>query len=138
MKQRPCVRGLREFKKGCPQKPWDPATGEGCPLWKSYLVKKIDDPTRTPEIKSQCVDEWQFDWLAWANAGLAGNQAAIESFRNGMTEQRSDGQVGPKQSPEMLSVLRILYAASQKHQAIGEQPVTGVVPNQLTHEGEEK
>jgi len=79
----PCTRGLPEFQDGCPKRPWDAETGEGCPLWIEREVATRENPI-VREMRRQCVDRWQWDFQ-WATLGLLeGNQAAIEQLRNGL------------------------------------------------------
>jgi hypothetical protein len=91
---------LREFKKGCPQRCWD---GEsGCPAW-----IEINLPTKSGErmdIK-ECVDIFQSRLQMSTNQLLEGNQQAIESFRNNMTEVGVDGVSRPKVNPLLKSVV---------------------------------
>lgn len=78
----PCIRGLQQFKKGCPEKTWD---GEsGCPCWIEEMV--VDSETSKKRIEKKCLDLWMFT-IAWHSNGLLeGNQQAVESFRNNVSE----------------------------------------------------
>lgn len=67
----PCIRGLREFKRGCPR-------SDECPCWKVSFVVEHGERVN----KGQCIDLWRFDHERAILALLEGNQQAIESFRN--------------------------------------------------------
>lgn len=79
MKKPPCIRGLIQFKKGCPQRPWD---GEnGCPAWIELSVGSRANPLQK-EIRRQCIDLWSWEFQ-WAGLGIMeGVQQATESSRN--------------------------------------------------------
>ena len=60
-----------------------------------------------------CIDIWSWEFQ-WASLGLLeGNQAAIESFRNGMCEQTEDGKVMPKVDRATVELLRMLMPNQQ-------------------------
>jgi hypothetical protein len=100
---RPCIRGLKEFKKGCPEKYWDGKSG--CPAWKEYTVPQEDGK---PIIIKGCIDCLSEHWLFEAIRLLEGNQKATESFRNGMCETGQDGKVRPKPDAGVLSLLGLI------------------------------
>lgn len=107
MKKPPCIRGLQEFKKGCPQKSWSADTGEGCPAWKELIISKRGNPLEK-KTKAQCISEWSFEF-EWAMMGLLeGNQQAVESFRNGMIEVDNNGKVQPKADPAIVLLLNFI------------------------------
>ena len=102
MKHPPCIRGLRAYKKGCPQRPWN---GEsGCPAWieKQLPTKGGTETTRIAE----CLDMFMMRLHYDANRLLEGNQQAIETFRNNMSEP---GQ--PKPDPILARMLVELQPA---------------------------
>ena len=75
----PCIRNLKEFKKGCPQRKWD---GEsGCPAWIEMPVATKGNPQHK-EIKGQCIDIWMWEFQWAALGSLEGNQQATEGNRN--------------------------------------------------------
>jgi len=79
MKRPPCIRGLTQFKKGCPQRQWDGSAG--CPAWIELSIASKGNPLQR-EVKKQCVDLWAFEFQ-WAALGtLEGVQQATESSRN--------------------------------------------------------
>ena len=100
---RPCIRGLREFKKGCPEKYWD--GNSGCPAWKEYTV--TNDGGK-PIIIKDCIDMLTEHWSFEALKLLEGNQQATETFRNGMCETASDGKVYPKVDRAIVSLLGVI------------------------------
>lgn len=96
----PCIRGLKEFKKGCCQRSWNGK--DGCPAW----IERDKVPQSDGSFKDikECLDLWMFR-LAWTQCGLLeGNQQATESFRNGMIEQAADGSTRPKINQVVIDV----------------------------------
>lgn len=69
---KPCIRGLREFKKGCPE-------SSQCSCWIEKAMSKIGGGT---EIIKQCADLWIIQLLFDMCALMEGNQQATESSRN--------------------------------------------------------
>lgn len=111
MKKPPCIRGLQEFKKGCPQKSWDGK--EGCPAWKELIISKRGNPLEK-ETKAQCISEWSFEFQ-WATMGLLeGNQQAVESFRNGMLQIDNNGKAEPKPDPVTIILLNLIKDIQQR------------------------
>ena len=100
MKGAPCIRGLKPFKT-CPGKVWDGK--EGCPLWFEGLITVQEGQAKKEVLRGQCVDRWQYDFLWWNNARLAGNQQAVESFRNNMTVDGS-----PKPDPALIQIANMM------------------------------
>jgi len=95
-----CIRGLKKFKAGCPQRGWNGT--DGCVAW----IEKEKVPQRDGTISDvkECLDLWMFR-LAWAQVGATeGSQAAVESFRNGMCEPGPDGGVQPKSARFVLDI----------------------------------
>ena len=115
-KGRPCIRGLKEFKKGCPEKFWDGQ--EGCPAWKEYTIP--GEPGKPPEIMKDCIDMFSEHWQFQALKMLEGNQQATESFRNGMCEE-VDGQVYPKMDRAVLGLVSILQRQKEDRQLLKTQ-----------------
>jgi hypothetical protein len=103
-KKPPCIRNLSSFKKGCPQITWNGE--EGCSCWIEMSFPKKDNPKETEIIKN-CVDIWMFVMQRDALGLLEGNQAAIESFRNGMTFAAEDGKTYPRANPASVELLKI-------------------------------
>jgi hypothetical protein len=97
--KKPCIRGLREFKRGCPE-------GGECPAWITRTV-----PTRTNpavgETISQCLDIWMLTVNWDTNKLLEGVAQAIESFRNNMTEVTEGGSF-PKTSRGMAHLINMV------------------------------
>lgn len=101
MKKAPCIRGLREFRKGCPGRPWD---GEqGCPAWIELLITPRNEPTKPKEKVGRCIDNWQIELKLTELGLLEGNQMAIESFRNNMTVDGS-----PRPDPAVCKLLSVI------------------------------
>ena len=102
----PCIRGLKEFKKSCPEKCWDGS--EGCPAWLEMPVVDLNDPTKKT-IERKCLDIWMFH-LAWcSNRVMEGNQQAVESLRNGMCEvDPKTKQVRPKMDRGSMALLTVI------------------------------
>jgi|FLOH01.1.fsa_nt_gi hypothetical protein len=109
---RPCIRGLSVFKKGCPEKYWDGSGG--CPAWKEYTIPSEGGK---PIIIKDCIDvlkeHWQFESLKL----LEGNQKATESFRNGMCEE-VDGRVYPKMDRAIISLMSIIQREQEDRKLI--------------------
>jgi len=103
---RPCIRGLKEFKKGCPEKCWDKLSG--CPAWKEYTVP--GEHGKPPVILKDCIDNLSEHWQFEALRLLESNQQATETFRNGMCET-VNGKTVPKMDRASLSLLNVI-----KHQ----------------------
>lgn len=101
---RPCIRGLKEFKKGCPEKCWN--GNEGCPAWKEYTIK--DNKDGGIKIIKDCIDNLQEIWAFESLKLLEGNQIATESFRNGMTEE-IDGKIYPKPDRGIVNLVSMIY-----------------------------
>ena len=111
MKKPPCIRGLKEFKSGCPQKSWDGE--EGCPCWIELSVSARGDPLKK-EVRKQCLDLWLWEFQ-WAMMGLLeGNQQAVESFRNGMLDVDSNGKNQPKPDPAVVVLLNLIKNTQQR------------------------
>ena len=79
VKKPPCIRNLPAFAEGCPRRPYDDVTGEGCPAW----VEKVAPTTGKPLEKDNhrmCLDNWMMK-LAWDLQGkVEGQLAAIETL----------------------------------------------------------
>jgi hypothetical protein len=98
MSRPPCIRGLKQFRGGCPQRSWN--GHDGCPAW---IDRDIPDRDNPPKViaANMCVDIY-LSRLQWdTNAFLQGIQASIESFRNNMTEVDEEGKKHPKTSRGM-------------------------------------
>ena len=103
---RPCIRDLKPFKKGCPEKCWD--GNLGCPAWKEYTIQSEGKPIIMKDCIDNLSERWQFEALRL----LEGNQQATESFRNGMCEE-VQGKVVPKIDRASLSLLNIIKQQRQ-------------------------
>lgn len=97
--KRPCIRGLKEFKKGCPEKAWD--GNSGCPAWKEYTIP--GQGGNAPFILKDCVDCTSEYWQIEALKLLEGNQVAIETFRNNMSTEGS-----PKPDPALMKIATLM------------------------------
>lgn len=94
MKMSPCIRGLKQFNKGCPEMTYNPNTGLGCPAW-----QEIDMATKGGQDKieiRECLDLYTARLLYHNNCLLESNQQALESFRNGMLWKDEKGNIVPK------------------------------------------
>ena len=94
----PCIRGLHQFKKGCPEQKWN---GEsGCPCWIELSVGTVGNPLQK-EIKKQCIDLWNHEFQ-WASLGaMEGVQQAMEGNRNMLA--LASLVVSGKETPELLA-----------------------------------
>jgi hypothetical protein len=114
---RPCIRGLKEFRKGCPEKHWD--GNSGCPAWKEYTVPQEGGK---PILIKDCIDCLSEHWQFEAVKLLEGNQQATESFRNGMCQTGPDGKTYPKPNfnPAVLVSMfkELSYRKERAHEAI--------------------
>jgi hypothetical protein len=98
---KPCIRGLREFKKGCPE-------NNLCQAWIETLGRM------QPKIIKKCVDLVMVDLLWDMNCNTIGVQAATESFRNGMCEVSPDGKtVRPKINQLVINADRFIQEQPQ-------------------------
>ena len=70
---KPCIRGLKEFKKGCPE-------NTSCPAWIETLGKL------QPLVIKQCADIAVVHLLWDLNCNMIRNEQAVESFRNEAAE----------------------------------------------------
>jgi hypothetical protein len=101
MKNPPCIRGLKEFKKGCPQQPWNGVSG--CPAWVELLVTPEGAPLKPKDKIGKCIDHWDIELRLKALGLLEGNQRATESFRNNMSTDR-----GPRPDPALLKMINMI------------------------------
>lgn len=106
----PCIRGLKEFRNGCPQKLWSTDNPDGCPAWiEKIVVYRGEQNNESPKeiVIKQCLDLWMFK-LAWDQCSLLeGNQQATESFRNGMVQTGEDGKDYPKPDLGVIQICRL-------------------------------
>ena len=103
MSHSPCIRGLKQFGKGCPEKKWDGRSG--CPAWIDKIILLSENPKEYGPA-NMCIDVYMAQ-LHWdINAFLAGIQRAIESFRNNMTEATESGNL-PKTSRGLAHLINI-------------------------------
>jgi len=119
MKNPPCIRGLKEFKKGCPQVAFNPITGHGCPAWITKTMPSKKDPDERETI-SQCLDLWMLVVNWDANVLLEGNQQAIETFRNGSIETDEMGRRLPKTPQGLRDLVAILREEQYRRQIVTE------------------
>ena len=66
---KPCIRGLKKFKNGCPE-------NSSCPAWIETLGR------HQPVVIKKCVDIVTVDLLWDLNCNMIGTQQATESNRN--------------------------------------------------------
>lgn len=118
MKKPPCIRGLKEFKKGCPCRPWDGETG--CPAWAELLVTPNGEPLKQKDKIGKCLDHWALDLQLKSLGLLEGNQQAIESFRNNMTVDGS-----PRPDPAVVGLLSVFEKYQQVRGRHGGQQIRG-------------
>lgn len=111
----PCIRGLKEYKRGCPQEKWNSVTGKGCPLWITRTAPTLAYPNG--EIISQCLDLWMLTVNWDANKLLEGVNQVIESFRNNMTETTEDGNY-PKASRGLRYLINYIEEEMKARQII--------------------
>ncbi len=102
----PCIRGLDKFKKGCPEKCYDPDTGLGCPAWVDLELSTKGGQGKI--IVKECLDLYMSRLQFYNNCLLEGNQQAIEGFRNGMVYKDNNGNVVPKPSNADIMLLNLL------------------------------
>lgn len=121
----PCIRNLKRFEEGCPQKEWD---GDGgCPAWIEMIVSKRNNP-QEKVLEKMCVDLWNHKFI-WASLGaLEGVQAAVESHRNASCEPDphdpfNDNKARPKPDLFTMKLVQILEAESKKRDAIIEYEI---------------
>ena len=113
VKKRPCIRNIAAFKKGCPEKCWDGK--EGCPAWTEVSMPKKDNPMEKDIVKD-CLDIFMFR-MQWESLGLLeGNQQAIETFRNGMVFNTTNGTTIPKPDPALQQLVALLEDMKKTHE----------------------
>ncbi len=100
----PCIRGLKVFKDGCPQKMWDGE--EGCSAWVE-MTYESDDPAQATIIIKACLDIVTFDLQLKAMKLLEGNQLATEGLKNGLCEV-IDGKTEPKPNVASTQLMQLL------------------------------
>jgi len=72
----PCIRGLKEFKKGCPQRCWN--GNDGCPAWMEEII--VENGKK--KNHGACLEWWKLFYARNALRLLEGTQQATESNRN--------------------------------------------------------
>lgn len=112
MSKRPCIRGLKEFRKGCPEKCWD--GNEGCPCWTEIPVSNINGNEPTNIIKNCCTILNETFFPLEILRLLEGNQMATESFRNGMCED-INGKIYPKPDQVMVKILNTMQKQKEEN-----------------------
>ena len=108
----PCIRGLDKFKKGCPEKCYDPDSGLGCPAWIDLELSTKGGTEKI--IIKECLDLYTMRLQFYNNCLLEGNQQAIESFRNGMVYKNDHGDIVPKPSNADVLLLNLLANYNKK------------------------
>ena len=120
MNKMPCIRGLAQFKKGCPQRSWN---GEdGCPAW-----IELDMATKGGQDKieiRECLDIYMSRLMFYNNALLESNQQAIQSFRNGMVYKDESGAIIPKPNVVDIALLNIITNSKNKETKYVEGEIT--------------
>jgi len=108
MLKKPCIRGLKEFKNGCPGMAWSEKHSTGCPAW---IEREMFSRGGMKKTKfAECLDHWTAKLQYDTNVLLEGVQQAVETFRNNAT---IDGS--PKPDPAVKEFMQIL-----KHKMIGQ------------------
>ena len=105
MKKQPCIRGLNEFKKGCPRCCWNEEAGIGCPAW---IDKKMKAKNGEDIHIKECLDLYMARLHYSTNALLEGNQQAIEKFRNNMSVEGM-----PKPDPALKEIVEFFNQSAQ-------------------------
>jgi len=72
---RQCIRGLKEFKKGCPQRLWTPQDNSGCPAWKIY---EFENGGKMENCIDILMEYWTFELVKLAE----GTQVTTQSLKN--------------------------------------------------------
>ena len=114
MNKMPCIRGLKQFSKGCPQRAWNGT--DGCPAW-----IEIDMSTKGGQEKikiRECLDIYMSRLMFYNNVLLEGNQQGIESFRNGMIYKDEQGNAVPKPTNVDIVLLNMLTNQNNKSKCI--------------------
>ena len=114
MNLRPCIRGLREYKKGCPERSWNGK--DGCPAWIEEQATVIEDGVAQKKMFKNCIDVWNLYIMKGLSRGLEGVQQATETFRNGMCEE-VNGQVRPKINQVIVSMTKEIGNGNNDRQA---------------------
>lgn len=98
---KPCIRGLKEFKKGCPEKLWNGS--DGCPAWVEEILPDPESPTKKRTVKC-CLDVMSVIYQRHMLSLLEGNVVTSEKLRNGLIEEDADGKTAPKTHPQIMSL----------------------------------
>ena len=98
---KPCIRGLKKFKAGCPE-------NSSCPAWVETLG------SLHPKVIKQCVDIVSVGLLWDLNCNMIGNQQATEGNRN-MTALLSLVSTGVRSSDELIRVATKNLESSQNN-----------------------
>ena len=90
---------------------------KGGTLWVEQEVATRENPL-VKEMRRQCVDRWAWDFQ-WATLGLLeGNQAAIETFRNGMVYYDDEKKTAsPKPDFAIVELVRMLKEQKEQIEA---------------------
>jgi hypothetical protein len=120
MKRPPCIRNLPQFSEGCPRRPYDDLTGEGCPAWIEKNAPTTGEPLKK-DMHRMCLDLWQFK-MSWDLMGMIeGNLRATEMIRNALTIE-VEGVLVPAPDPAMNEMVKMLKEAQKLKGAIEHEP----------------
>lgn len=126
MEKPPCVRGLTQFKKGCPETCWDRETGEGCPGWTEIPMTTPDEPGKIV-MQKKCFEFVVLDYLLAIARNTEATQQAIESFRNNMSSE--DGN--PKPDPAGLALVGLLNKQMENQRLIYDYEVRKMIDSKV-------
>lgn len=122
MKTMPCIRGLNDFKKGCPKRCWNNETGEGCPAWIELMLIDPNNPLNGKKNTGNCIDLWKIDLKLRELGLIESNVIATESFRNGMVFKDKSGNIVPKSSGAELALLQMINKNMDQQQLDNIEP----------------
>jgi len=121
-----CIRGLKQFKNGCPQ-------NESCPMWRNMITVPLSKPNEQ-ETKGQCIDVWMFDLKIQELARLEGIQEAIERMRNAIAQPDpsdpfNDNKATPKPDPAIMKLINMIEKEMANREAIVQYEVKKMLSN---------
>lgn len=103
----PCIKNLNQFRKtGCPKKPFDFETGQGCYAWVIVGLNKLKNP-QEPEHVQGCIEVVDSIINHRNYLKLDSIHSAIDLLRDGLCMNTKEGTV-PRPNPAETATAIIL------------------------------